>query len=514
MDDPRIRFWIDVALALLVVQFCTHRHVDPDLWGHVLYGLEANRNGLPRFDPYAYSLPQPAEWHNHEWLAEAIMAGAYATLGPAGLLLLQAFLGSAAGLIGWWLVRDRCPRPLERTIVVFLFALTLAPGIQVRPQTFTYFFFAILLLVFHLRKHKGRDWTPAIPFVIAAWVNCHGGFLSGLGIYALFEFAEAVEAVLRGEGRSLTARVVLRRGSLLALAGAATLANPYGAGLFPMLGRSVTSIRTTITEWASLSLSPQYAIPIALIAVIGLAWTFSRRDRHLYQLALLGVTVFLGIRHVRHLPFVALTAAACLPEHLESALRSRMTASTSPQAPGAGGRRVLLGSIGVLILVLVAKISGLHLERPFGLPSDPGEYPLYAVRWMKESRTQGNLLVFFDWAQYSMWHLSPEVKVFFDGRFRTVYPPEIEQKYLDFQDGVSERWRRALDEHPTEWVLIPNDLPVAVLLEREPGWRRVYRDSVASLYGKESSDRVRPLVGAVPVEDPGPRAREAVTYFP
>ena len=499
-----------VVLVLLVVHFSTMRHVDPDLWGHVLYGLASNESGLVRVDPYSYSQDPPAPWHNHEWIAESVMAYAYAWLGPAGLILLQALLGSGAGLLGLWIIRDRCTQPLEQALLAFFLAVCLAPGIQVRPQTFTYFFFALLLFLLHLRKHKGRDWTPAIPLVIALWVNCHGGFLSGLGIYALFEAGEAAEAWLRGQRDQLAPKVVLKRGAILLCSGAATLANPYGAELYPMLQRSVMSIRHTITEWASLSFSLDYAFPILLLVLAALSWAFTRRDRHLYQLGLLLVTAFLAVRHVRHIPFLAMTAAACLPEHLQSALRRILPEPRVPATPP----RAMSAALGMCIAALSFKIAGLHLDRPLGLPSEPGEYPLQAVRHMKERKLEGNLLVFFDWAQYGMWHLCPRMKVFFDGRFRTVYPPEIEEDYLEFQEAQSDRWRQALDRYPTEWVLMPLDAPVVARMAREPGWTLVYQDGLCALFGRGDSPRVRPQLGAAPLVDRGPAALEAVTWFP
>ena len=32
---------------------------------------------------------------------------------------------------------------------------------------------------------------------------------------------------------------------------------------------------------------------------------------------------------------------------------------------------------------------------------------------------------------------------------------------------------------------MPNDWPLSTFLEREPGWREVYRDKVAVLYARE-----------------------------
>ena len=60
-----------VSLILLVISAIllgiTRTVVDPDLWGHLRFGLDTLRNGYVTLqDPYAYTSAGQV-WINHEW---------------------------------------------------------------------------------------------------------------------------------------------------------------------------------------------------------------------------------------------------------------------------------------------------------------------------------------------------------------------------------------------------------------------------------------------------------------
>src|SRR5215470_5357152 len=62
---------------------------DPDLWGHLRFGLDTIHSGrLSTIDPYSFT--QDVPWINHEWLSEALMGAAYTAAGPFGLVFLKA----------------------------------------------------------------------------------------------------------------------------------------------------------------------------------------------------------------------------------------------------------------------------------------------------------------------------------------------------------------------------------------------------------------------------------------
>src|SRR5215471_19981692 len=69
-------------------------NADPDLWGHVRFGLDMlSAKALTSSDPYSYTSDIP--WLNHEWLSELIMGLAYRTFGSGGLVALKLALAGA-----------------------------------------------------------------------------------------------------------------------------------------------------------------------------------------------------------------------------------------------------------------------------------------------------------------------------------------------------------------------------------------------------------------------------------
>ena len=88
------------SFVLLGFGLATVTHADPDLWGHVRFGLDAlMSHGLPATDPYSFT--QDRAWLNHEWLSEAAMAVAYESLGTLGLRLLKAAIVVCSFAIVW-----------------------------------------------------------------------------------------------------------------------------------------------------------------------------------------------------------------------------------------------------------------------------------------------------------------------------------------------------------------------------------------------------------------------------
>src|SRR5437868_765186 len=70
----RVALW---AFALILV---TKTAADPDLWGHLRFGLDtlASKSAYAA-DRYSFTADRP--WINHEWLAELLMAIGYTGLG-------------------------------------------------------------------------------------------------------------------------------------------------------------------------------------------------------------------------------------------------------------------------------------------------------------------------------------------------------------------------------------------------------------------------------------------------
>ena len=84
--------WSMAMLAVSLLCFVTvPTQADPDLWGHLRFGLDMlQTHSIPAVDPYS-STAAGASWIDHEWLAELLFALAW-TGGPAGLVALKVIL--------------------------------------------------------------------------------------------------------------------------------------------------------------------------------------------------------------------------------------------------------------------------------------------------------------------------------------------------------------------------------------------------------------------------------------
>src|SRR5215475_4558672 len=97
--ELRWQIWLPwLALAALLV---SATRTDPDLWGHVRFGLDwLGTRDLPAQDSYSYTQDRP--WVNHEWLSEVAMAAAYQLGGSAGLVILKVLVMSGAVAVVAW----------------------------------------------------------------------------------------------------------------------------------------------------------------------------------------------------------------------------------------------------------------------------------------------------------------------------------------------------------------------------------------------------------------------------
>lgn len=512
------------ALLALLAAFAATGFVDPDLPGHLRYGLDhLASHTLARTDPYGYGAPG-APWINHEWLSELVLAAVYRVLGGPGLVLVQLAAWTTTGALVLRLVRRQTAGPggfLPGAVAYLAFVALAYVGISVRPQLFTYLGFALLLTLLE----GARAGRPGLLLVAGGlmlpWVALHGGFLAGLGVLGLTSAGFVGDWLLgRGPSGDLPPPPALARrlalcGVLGTLLGATlTLANPYGLDLHRFLVRSLGTARA-IGEWQAPQADAQGAL--ALVTFLGAAAALAARARRepgrvpLAHALLLAVTGLLALRHLRHLPFLGMSAAVVAAGPLADLYRTSHRARVEPPChdldPGAL-RRLRLGAALVLApsLALALAWPGRDLLALRLHPFGPSPAPTGAVQHLRALAREGhglrgNLLVEFDWAQLMIWELTPAARVFFDGRFRTVYPPAVEEAYFAFvAEDPAPGWRRALEAWPTEWVLLARGTPAARRMLAEPGWHVAYQDAQALLFARGAG--AAPTPGEVPARLP------------
>jgi hypothetical protein len=480
-----------LGLALLLLTFALERlaatKADPDLWGYLTFGrLFWTSHHFPYHDIFSF-LPTLPRWVYHEWLTGVLFYPLYQAFGAAGLQGLKFALGLATlGLV--YLAARRLKAGFLAAIVgLFLIQGLLTMGYSpVRAQVFTYALYALTLYVLETARQAGswRILWVLVPVQIF-WCNVHGGFLAGLGLVGIYALGEA-----------LSRRPFWPYAGILLLAGLATLINPYGLEYWQYLLQAIMMPRPEIVEWASLlqtyraGMDRGEILYISCVVLIFALLAWRARWRDLTPILALGVTLYLGIRHTRHLVFFLLLTGAYLPVVLTGFFAKL---ASEPQLISLGRRlgwKVPLVAGLVLVASYGATIASRHplslTVPPLPDAANPAAiyYPVGAVDYLKRHHAAGNLLTEFVWGEYLIWNLFPQCKVALDGRYETVYSEKLANQYFDFMDG-GKNWREFLEKYPVDMVLINRNRKLYPLMLAEKPWRQVYRDQGCALFIKQ-----------------------------
>jgi hypothetical protein len=488
-----------VLIAILLAD--SNRHTDPDLWGHLRFGQAfiAGRHLLHQ-DTYSYSAAGH-RWRDHEWLAEVVMALVYNAAGVAGLKLWK-FACTATALL---FVADTeavtgAPVTIQLAIL-FAAACGFLLQAQFRPQMFSLVLLGALLVLLARDNYRrdARLWL-AVP-LMALWANLHGGFFIGIAALALYSAVAALGDLAAGAG--------WRRGAQLSLqtvaAAAATLANPYGVGMWETVAHALRNpyTRNVVKDWqpfwwamlAQWHSAPSgvvlYLAVIAMVVALAVVLVAAPHADDLPLVAVAAMMALATILSVRNMALAAMAVSGPLARHL-AMLRARYA------GPSAASWRPASHLAMLVLACAMALGGGLFSSR---LARDRA-YPSAALAFMNERGLHGNVLCEFGWGEYLIWHAAPEDKVFIDGRYDTIYPFKVIGDYLEFyfdQPGAG----AVLDSYPHEIVLIGAHAPARRLMERRRDWKLLYHDDDALLYARANSPAAN--LKGIPIEGrPGP----------
>lgn len=455
--------------ALLVIAsglyFLSGNEADNDLWVHVRVGLDVLAAGPPRIDAYSYTALGGA-WTDHEWLLHALFGALYRAGGDRALLAFKLAVGAGTlGLLAAAVAR-RTESAAVRGVVLVLALSVLARGFAVRPQVLTYLFAAGLWLFLDSPRRRDASWRWLLVPAFALWANLHAGVLLGLGMAALCAGWRIALGTPRRSGVALASAAVL--GGLAAL-----VFNPYGLGYAAYVWREL-GYEHPITEWQAVAVEPAQATFLLLAAAFALSLPFLRRWRERGWAAALAAAILVAaMLQQRHTPVFALFAAPLVAEGLDGIGR-RLGLRLSPPA-----QTILAAAVVALAVVQI----GVTLQRfgrdGFAIVFAAEDYPVEAVRRLASAPAGVNVAVPLEWGGYALWHLGPERRVSLDGRFATVYPPDVVEDNFAFFAGRDD-WKRLLDAYPTDAVLAPAAAPPPIAAAA--GWQRAFADDVAVLF--------------------------------
>ena len=469
-----------VVIGAIVLALASMTTADPDLWGHVRFGLDIIRDRhVHTSDPYSFTSDR--RWINHEWLAEVVFAAAFRAGGTTGLVLLKLLLVGGAGAL------------VYRTLRIWRLGPSGPDADGDRGgRADAAVAERAAAAVFDLRVLGAARAPLGLPVVArfaggctpCRWSSRPGRTRMAAGSSVSSRCA-AFSVRSRGPRRTPTR---LRIAVVVIAAAVAPLANPYGFTLVLFLTETLRSSRPEITEWSPVFASGLDSIAlwvaVAGVAAYGCVQGFWRRQP-VYTVIVLAFAV-LSFQVVRLVGFFALVSVALLS----------VDAGNWPSPAPRPTLRVSVLERFVLGLALCAAVGFTAWNvRCIRLTSDWVPDPS-DTRYVQNALPQGRLLVWFDWGEYAIWHMGPGVQVSFDGRRETVYSSRFIAEHLGLY-AARPGWNVFLDRLAPDLIWLPAVIPLARHLPAY-GWRVVHRSASGLVFARESWHGDAPAAGPVP----------------
>jgi hypothetical protein len=469
--------------ALALYQF-SETTVDPDLWGHVVFGQHMLKaRTVERVEIYSWTVNgQP--FINHEYGADLILGAAHSLLGGSGPLLLKVAIGLLTFGLALRLGMSSLSWPASAiALAVGAVAVTeISYGFAARPQIFTALGLAIELMLIR-RIHNGQHlWAIVLPLLFMIWINIHGGALAGVGLLGLAAGATTLQFLWRrGEIRAGTV-IALWLATLGVLA--SLCCNPWGPSLVRWLVQSVFWLRPEIEEWNPTPFGWDHAALFILVGLAIFAWTASR-PRKLWELAVCAAFAVLALRSVRNTPLFAIVALALVPPHLADALArfrnqfaSLLELCRKPLFQPCAAVLLAMASLAIVIATFT-----LHKEHPLTMEVPRSRYPTAAIEFIRNHQLRGKMLNFFDWGDMIIFQL-PDCAPSIDGRLDACYSRPLIAAHWKLYNGEPVD-QSILPIDRADLALLPSKLAGTAALRNRPGWRVVYFDETAALLARD-----------------------------
>ncbi|MGC2109764.1 MAG: tetratricopeptide repeat protein [Candidatus Korobacteraceae bacterium] len=340
--------------------------------------------------------------------------GAAACVGTVALLLRRGSAFSAAIAI----------------VAIPLIAARTIP----RSDMFTVVLFAAFLSLLWQHYETNRAPLWCLPLLMLAWVNLHLGFIAGLGLIVAFVGLDILEMLFSGTRRREAIQRLKQAIPWFIGTAAATLANPWGWGIYRAIvrqNRAMALHSQRIAEWASArwswsaplnTLSPRdpkntFTFLLAIVVIAAVLAVLQRRPG---AAILLAGAMYATVRYLR---MEAL--AACIVIVVGGAVLSAAVPPIRSWFPNARIRSIAAATAVILLVALAVVRSGDLVTNRYYLASGSESifgaglswwFPQHAAEFVERENLPGEIYNTYDDGGYLLWKLGPKYRDYFDGR--------------------------------------------------------------------------------------------------
>lgn len=461
--DPIDIAWASLTFLVPAIVSLLSKMGAIDLAYHIRAGEDVLHGNIPRVDTWTFTFPGTA-WLDQQWLAQGIFASLYRVGSWPLLLAAQAILVGISTSLVYLAARATGARVRTASLLALGGFVVATPALGMRPQLLAVPLFAILLWITASRRtHPGRLWLA--PLLACLCANIHGSFV-------LFPLVVGLAWLEDRRRRDPSAQRTLL---IVACTAVATIVTPFGPGVWFYVYNVSTDpvIRTTITEWAPLTLS---TVPgwLAIGSALAIVAYLARRGRQTpwTTLLTLGIFFLLALSAQRAIVWWAMVAPVVVAASLAEATAE--PAAKPETAPARLPAYVIVGTLVAALLVLAPWWRGDSYDR-FLTAAPPGLTQAAADHLAPGTRT----LVYQPWGSWFEFAL-PNVPVFVDSRIEIV-PDDVWRDYGQVAFSGAD-WKDTLARYDVQAIVASADWNLLPMLRADPGWHEVYSDDDGALF--------------------------------
>jgi hypothetical protein len=400
-------------------------------------------------------------WITQEWLSEVLMATAFQLAGWNGVAMLTGSATAAAVmLLAFFLSRRLDPLPCVVALVLGISCLM--PDYLARPHILALpFLTAWMIGLAHASSSQLRPSWLLLP-IITVWANLHGSFVFGLALL----IPMAIDAAWESDRDRL--RILVRWAIFAAGAVGAVLLNPHGVKglIYPFELMQVRSL-AAVGEWQPLDLRQFNPVEFAALAT---AFVFIWRGIRVRPMRLLLLIALFhqSLAHARYGLILGITAPVLLADALATTMNREHNAENS--AIRYAGWVPAIAAVTLLCAVL-------RVLNPIERAEGPAS-PAKAVASIPVALAGEAVFNDYAFGGYLIFH---GIRPLVDSR-ADFYGDAWLADYSRVVNGDTEAVDRIFRTYGVRWTLLgPND-PLVGVMDRRPGWHRLFSDSVAVIH--------------------------------
>ena len=480
--------------------------LDSDTGWHIRTGDWIRQtHAVPRQDLFSFTLAG-REWFAWEWLADVLMSAIHSTRGLAGLVAAAILLLSACYAALYRMMLARGADPILACVLTVMAALLSMIHWLARPHVLSIGLMIVWYGLMESYRRRRSRWVYAVPLLLLIWANVHGAFVITFVMLVIYAVGETLEFISRGEGKSQKLRTVLSVYALLGgLSLIATLVTPYGFKLYAHLW-------SYLNDRALLALIPEFHSPdfntldgqmIEIFLLLGVvAAMMAARQRRFVEIGLLLLWSHLTLQAERHVTLAVVVMMPMIAEHWSALLGQVARAVASGQSAVARLWRAALdwyrnlraidrqlngAAVYVAVAVFMIALSGSRQADQLLSPRfDAQRFPVAAADFIATAKLPGNMYAHDQYGGYLIYRLSPQVKVFADGR-SDFYRQSTVIEDMNQISTAKPTWQAVLDKYGVGWMLLRRNEPVGLLAKMSGQWVSVYSDATAQVLVKKTT---------------------------